>query len=182
MDSLQPLKHMLQTERPVHWEELPDIDLYRDQVLNYMPRQQVTRPCETPLTGAMINNYIKMGLVPRANGKRYTKEHLAYLTAICALKQVLSVSDVDFLFKQAALDPALDAKTFYETYWSLLDVSLHQTAEQVVEDSPEDQWAAIALQLAISSYTQKLACEHLLDLLRQREEAKNPPAKGSKTK
>ena len=49
------------------------------------------------LTPAMINNYIKDGLLERANGKKYGQEHLAYLTAIGALKQVMSVREMKVL-------------------------------------------------------------------------------------
>ena len=42
----------------------------------------------------MVNNYTKSGLVPRADGKKYGREHLAYLTAICILKRVMSAKDM----------------------------------------------------------------------------------------
>ena len=45
----------------------------------------------------MVNNYIKDGVVPRAEGKRYHAEHLAYLTMVCVLKQVLAVKDAALL-------------------------------------------------------------------------------------
>ena len=36
----------------------------------------------------MVNNYTKNALVPRAEGKKYNRDHLAYLTFVCILKQV----------------------------------------------------------------------------------------------
>ncbi|MFR8330973.1 MAG: DUF1836 domain-containing protein [Oscillospiraceae bacterium] len=61
-----------------------------DQLISYMPRQLIHYGEGEALTSAMVNNYIKDGALPRADGKRYSRTHLAYLTAICALKQVLS--------------------------------------------------------------------------------------------
>ena len=175
MKELTELIERLSVERPVKWDDLPDIDLYRDQVLSYMKRQHSLQPEDAQLTGAMINNYIKSGLLPRASGKKYTKDHLVYLTAICSLKQVLSVGETDELMK---LQPNItDAKGFYEDYLFQMDRAFHSTAEQLNEENTKEELAAIALQLAISSYSQKLACEKILNLLKEKE----PPQKG-KTK
>ena len=45
----------------------------------------------------MINNYVKNGLIPHPDKKKYTKEHLAGLMAVCMLKQVLSIQDIKTL-------------------------------------------------------------------------------------
>ncbi|MBO5728108.1 MAG: DUF1836 domain-containing protein, partial [Oscillospiraceae bacterium] len=97
MEELKQLKQRLEKERPVTWEELPDLALYMDQVISYMPRQLINYKEDDLLTSAMVNNYIKDGLVPRAEGKRYGQVHLGYLTAVCALKKVLSVRDTGAL-------------------------------------------------------------------------------------
>lgn len=36
MQELDQLKEALCKQRPVDWEELPDLDLYMDQVITYM--------------------------------------------------------------------------------------------------------------------------------------------------
>ena len=173
MKELSVLIERLALEKPAEWENLPDIELYRDQVLNYMKRQHSLQPETAQLTGAMINNYIKSGLLPRANGKKYTKDHLVYLTAICSLKQVLSVGETDELLK---LQPNLaDAKGFYEEYLLRMEESFRETAGRLDENDSNEKLAAVALQLAISSYAQKLACEKILDLLKEEEK----PAKGT---
>jgi Domain of unknown function (DUF1836). len=43
----------------------------------------------------MVNNYVKNGLLPHPEKKRYTREHLAYLIAITFLKQVVSINDIE---------------------------------------------------------------------------------------
>lgn len=169
MKELRAIIERLAQERPSDWDGLPDIELYRDQVLGYMKRQHSLQPEEAQLTGAMINNYIKSGLLPRANGKKYTKDHLVYLTAICSLKQVLSVSETDELLK---LQPNLaDVQGFYENYLEMMEDAFRETADSLDADDTEDQLAAAALRLAISSYAQKLACEKLLDLLKEKKAA-----------
>ncbi len=165
MNELKELIARLSSERPAEWDGLPDIELYRDQVLGYMKRQHSLQPEEAQLTGAMINNYIKSGLLPRANGKKYTKDHLVYLTAICSLKQVLSVGETDELLK---LQPGIaDTKAFYEEYLVKLDKAFRETSQSLNEDDTKEQLAAVALQLAISSYAQKLACQKILDMLKE---------------
>ncbi|MEL7655075.1 MAG: DUF1836 domain-containing protein [Bacillota bacterium] len=171
MKELRELIERLSVERPVNWDDLPDIELYRDQVLSYMKRQHSLQPEDAQLTGAMINNYIKSGLLPRTNGKKYTKDHLVYLTAICSLKQVLSVGETDELLK---LQPNItNAKSFYEDYLLQMDQAFQNTSEQLDEENSKEELAAVALWLAISSYSQKLACEKILDLLKEKE----PPQK-----
>lgn len=175
MKELTELIVRLSEERPADWENLPDIELYRDQVLSYMKRQHALQPENAQLTGAMINNYIKSGLLPRANGKKYNKDHLVYLTAICSLKQVLSVGETDEILK---LQPNIsEAKGFYGQYLEIMEKAFREASEKLDENSSKEQLAATALQLAISSYAQKLACEKILDLLKE----KAPPQKG-KTK
>ena len=93
MEELEELKRRLEEERPMVWDSFPDIGLYMDQVISYVSRQLISYDGGEALTPAMVNNYIKDGLLPRAEGKKYSKTHLGYLTAICALKQVLSVRD-----------------------------------------------------------------------------------------
>ncbi|HML36896.1 MAG TPA: DUF1836 domain-containing protein, partial [Bacillota bacterium] len=136
----------------------------------YMKRQHSLQPEGDQLTGAMINNYIKSGLLPRANGKKYTKDHLVYLTAICSLKQVLSMGETDELLK---LQPDIaDAKRFYEDYLNKMERAFQETAERLDENGTKEQLAAAALELAISSYAQKLACQRILDLMKEKEPLK----------
>ena len=100
MEELEELKRRMREERPMEWDSFPDIGLYMDQVLSYMPRQLIDLGETETLTSAMVNNYIKDGLLPRAEGKKYSRTHLAYLTAICAMKQVISVRDACELIRE----------------------------------------------------------------------------------
>ena len=66
MEEIRELKERLERERPVEWEAFPDIGLYMDQLISYMPRQLIHYGEGESLTSAMVNNYIKDGAMPRA--------------------------------------------------------------------------------------------------------------------
>ena len=79
MEEISAFRRQLETHRPADWETLPDFPLYMDQVLSYMERQTIRLDESDALTASMVNNYTKNALVPRAEGKKYNREHLAYL-------------------------------------------------------------------------------------------------------
>ncbi len=129
MDELLDLKQRLEQERPTPWAELPDLALYMDQIISYMPRQLIHFDDGEVLTSAMVNNYIKDGLVPRADGKRYGPIHLGYLTAVCALKRVLSVRDMRVLLLAAGGRSGRSRRRSCTSYFrQALDRALDETA------------------------------------------------------
>ena len=79
------------------WNELPDIDLYLDQVVNYIERclgAYAVEKEDKVITKTMINNYVKQGVMPAPEKKKYNRSQIAYLLVICILKQVFSISDI----------------------------------------------------------------------------------------
>lgn len=79
------------------WSELPEIDLYLDQVVNYIEKylgQYTVNKEDKIITKTMINNYVKLGIMPAPEKKKYSRSHIAYLIVICVLKQVYSISDI----------------------------------------------------------------------------------------
>ena len=76
------------------WNELPDIDLYMDQVVTYLSRIFQSALPKGEITKAMVNNYVKFGLVARPNKKKYDPTHLATLLIICVLKQALNMETI----------------------------------------------------------------------------------------
>lgn len=167
MEEIRALKERLEGERPVDWEGFPDIGLYMDQLINYMPRQLIHYGEGEALTSAMVNNYIKDGAMPRAEGKRYSRTHLAYLTALCALKQVLSVKDAGLLL--AATAQGREPRELYEQFCMELDRALDVTAGSLDPTAGEEDLSGLALALALRSYADKLACQRILELLRARQ-------------
>ena len=164
MKELIELKERMERERPAQWHELPDIALYMDQIISYMPRQLIHFDDREALTSAMVNNYIKDGLVPRAQGKRYGPIHLGYLTAVCALKRVLSVRDIGILL-QAGEEREKEPEDLYRYFCGALDQALTETAAALDGDAGREELAKMALDLALRSYANQLACARILDIL-----------------
>lgn len=81
------------------WEELPKIELYMDQVIGLVTQYVgffVYDPAEEKLlTPSMVNNYVKMRLLPPPVRKKYGRKHIALLVMICTFKQSLSMAAVE---------------------------------------------------------------------------------------
>ncbi|WP_459130134.1 DUF1836 domain-containing protein [Guggenheimella bovis] len=138
---------------PCEWDRLPDIELYMDQLVQYLGRCQVEGTKDNDLTGAMINNYVKEGLLPRANGKRYEREHLTSLMIIACLKQVFSVKEIK------DIKDTLQALSAEETH-SLFRNLLIEAIEEI--SSKEESNSYIALHFAVKSYIYKKMSELVL--------------------
>lgn len=95
----------------VRSEDIPNIDLYMDQVTTFMEQHMraTTRNPEEDkiLTKTMINNYAKNDLLPPPVKKKYSKEHVLVLIFIYYFKGILSIGDI-----QALLNP-LTEKFFH---------------------------------------------------------------------
>ncbi|PKM63004.1 MAG: hypothetical protein CVU97_02270 [Firmicutes bacterium HGW-Firmicutes-21] len=183
MEKIKELKEKLRVTRPAYWEQLPDIELYKDQVLSYMQRQLLPSENGEILTSAMINNYIKAGALPRPNGKKYGREHLAFLTAICALKPVMSVNDMEYLLKKQ--NDSLDAKSFYELVGTHIDKAMTETAENLNDNLDESALPEYILSTALQAAGLRIVCERLLQLMRDKDtvlekESKNKTQNGTK--
>lgn len=167
-DQLESLRRLLAEWRPVDYDSLPDLDLYKDQLLEYMQRQQMPHGGDDALTGAMVNNYIKSGLLPRPAGKRYQRQHLAVLTALCQLKQVLPMSDIGTLLAQQP--DAGQPEVFYPRYLDQLDQALGRAADQLPATADRERLARSALAFAVQSYADLLVARQLLALLNGQSE------------
>ena len=83
--------------------EIPNIDLYMDQVTTFMDnRLAKSRRYDNDkiLTKTMINNYAKNDLLPPPVKKKYSKEHMLLLIFIYYFKNILSIGDI-----QKVLEP-----------------------------------------------------------------------------
>ena len=68
-----------------------------DQDVNYLEKYLDLVNSNTEdkiITKTMINNYVKQGIMPAPEKKKYNKSHIAYLIVICVLKQVYSIGDI----------------------------------------------------------------------------------------
>lgn len=81
-------------------EDIPNIDLYMDQVTTFMEEQLAsTKRYEDDkiLTKTMINNYAKNNLLPPPVKKKYSKEHVLVMIFIYYFKNILSIKDIETL-------------------------------------------------------------------------------------
>lgn len=109
------------------WNELPNIDLYMDQVLNYIENslKDYIKSDEKFLTKTMINNYVKHGILQSPINKKYNKLHIAELFVICILKQVYSISEIKELIALALKTNS--AENSYNKFCDYLTDSLIST-------------------------------------------------------
>ncbi len=114
------------------WNELPNVDLYLDQVvtfinssLNSFILSSVSNSSKTEnqvLTKTMINNYVKNKLIEPPKKKKYSKVQLAKLFVICILKQVYSMNDIKDLINIALQHS--DIKIAYNSFCDQFEEAL----------------------------------------------------------
>ena len=111
------------------WTELPDLPLYMDQVLGLIDRYLGAYPGfdKKGLTASMVNNYVKLGVMPPPVKKRYTREHLAHLIIICLLKTCFPIASIQKLVKYelAANEP----REVYDRFCSAFEETNRMAAE-----------------------------------------------------
>lgn len=74
------------------YNEIPNVGLYLEQTAKYI--SEYLEPIQSELTGSMISNYVKKGLVSNPVKKQYNREQIAYLIFIAVAKMVLSIEDI----------------------------------------------------------------------------------------
>lgn len=97
--------------------DIPDIDLYLDQVLSLMYEGKRTVDEEHVLmTKSMVHNYRKNGLIKPPNGKKYDREHFIQLLIIDMLKDNLSLANIKSLFEDVYKNEDFDTATLESAY------------------------------------------------------------------
>jgi hypothetical protein len=135
IEQLDGWLHELEGKHPAEWGLLPDIGLYMDQVQTYIDRQLALYhrdDNERLLTPAMINNYIKDNLIPRADIKKYTPVHLALLIMIGTLKQVLSIPNLNRLL--SGYRESSEVADLYRCFLEVQHASLKENASAVLDE------------------------------------------------
>ena len=119
-------------------EDIPNIDLYMDQITTFMDSQLASSKRHEEdkiLTKTMINNYAKNNLLPPPEKKKYTKEHVLTLIFIYYFKSILSISDI-----QGILNPITDKYFGKDASYSLEDIYKevfgleHQETRRIMKD------------------------------------------------
>ena len=81
------IKKELDTFQCPKWEQLPDFDVYMDQVIFFIndrlsPLFFLEDKPDKVITSNMVNNYVKNSIVHPPIKKHYKQYHLAYLIAV----------------------------------------------------------------------------------------------------
>lgn len=138
MDANALLKNVLKNMKLINPDDIPNIDLYMDQVTTFMDKHlyNVKRyDDDKALTKTMINNYAKNQLLPSPEKKKYSKDHILLLTFIYYYKNVLSISDIKKL-----LQPISDkyfhstSGTELEDIYSEIEDFINSISANVTED------------------------------------------------
>lgn len=168
-------------------DDIPNIDLYMDQVTTFMDsrlRSTARYPNEDKiLTKTMINNYAKNDLLPPPIKKKYSKEHVLLLIFIYYYKSILSISDIQTLlgpvtarFFQKSGD--FNLESVYREAFSMEEKQLQALKEDVVEkfrtaqetfqNAPEKdrdflQKFSFICALSFDVYLKKMIIEKMID-------------------
>ena len=182
------LQH-IKTQKLTNWKEIPEIELYMDQVVNYVDRQLShlkTEEKEKLLTPAMVNNYVKLGTLPKPEGKKYKKGHIARLFPLCVLKQILPLNVIG-----GAIDDfkeMLESEKAYEQYSSLQNDFLSKAAEQALTLAEEgenrlNRLEICAFELAIQAAANRVIAEKILKAVGEsKQEARREAAERDRLK
>ncbi len=166
-------------------EDIPNIDLYMDQVTTFMDgrlRSTVRCPGEDKiLTKTMINNYAKNDLLPPPIKKKYSREHVLVLIFIYYFKGFLSMDDIQNLLcpitdKFFQKGGELNLEDVYREVFSLEPDTLEDLKEDVrkkyeraggtFEGAPNEEILrkfAFICELGLDVYVKKLMIEKMLD-------------------
>lgn len=175
-------------------EDIPNIDLYMDQVTTFMDkklRHSTRNPGDDKiLTKTMINNYAKNDLLPPPEKKKYSKEHMLLLIFIYYYKGILSINDIQTLLKPVTEKyfkngEAFSLENVYDEVFGMEKEQVeslkqdvlqkYEKAEQTFMDAPESDreflktFSFICL-LSFDVYVKKLLIEKLVDGLGRGEE------------
>ena len=207
IDTQDLLNSIIQSLNRIHHikpEELPNIDLYMDQVTTFMEqrlRSATRNPNEDKiLTKTMINNYAKNDLLPSTNKKKYSREHILLLIFIYYMKGVMSISDIQELFsplneKYFGTDKEFNLQDIYNEVFSMeydqIDslkkdiIKKFRTSEKTFTEVPEDEREFLQLfsficLLSYDVYVKKLLIEKIIDGMAEEKKEKETKEKEKK--
>jgi hypothetical protein len=176
-------------------KEIPNIDLYMDQVTTFMEEHLSSSkryPEDKILTKTMINNYAKNRLLPSPDKKKYSKEHMLLLIYIYYYKSILSIGDIQSLLEPLTEryfhnDGNFNMQSIYEEVFSLERQEVEKMKQDVIDkyhiaskifpDAEEEdrqflQTFSFICLLSFDVYVKKQVIEKLIDGLPKKETGK----------
>ena len=128
------------------------------------------------LTSSMVNNYVKKGMIPPPEKKRYNQKHLAFLIAITMLKQVLTIPEIKtgILFQGKVVGIRNAYNLFCEeqekAIWTVCQEAAGSKEAVSTDPIPVE---LIAIKGATRSFANKLLAENTIELERTKENPMN---------
>lgn len=150
------------------WEDITDIPLYMDQLIavvtQYLEPFQIFSSDKKPVTSSMVNNYVKLGLIPKPIKRHYNKRHIAYLIVITLFKEVISIQDIRRVL--IFLAQSQGNSNAYNQFCALLEITIkrkgHVYLNVAVDDEIETDYSDPE---NFDKYIIYLACETITNLL-----------------
>ena len=167
--AIQTIVESLGLTEDIQVDDIPDINLYMDQLLEFLNNRLFWLKRESVdkgLTKTMINNYTKDQLLIPPENRKYGKQHIMLLILISQLKSILSISDIKKLFAPILNDintPDDDVIPLQEIYITFLELRKEQFAE--FYDTFEEKVKYIESKTAAIETTNRDAAELLLIIL-----------------
>ena len=78
------------------YAEIPTVGLYLEQTIRYINAHLAPLGC-MELTGSMVSNYVKKGLIPAPIRKQYFPEQISYLFFVAVAKNLMTMEHIDLL-------------------------------------------------------------------------------------
>ncbi|RLL46560.1 DUF1836 domain-containing protein [Oceanobacillus piezotolerans] len=176
MEDIRKLMEELQLETFLSVNDIPELDLYMDQVIQLFEKKYtVTKRKEEDkvLTKTMINNYAKGKLFFPVKNKKYTKEHIMLISMIYQMKGVLSIGDIKKSLGKLNMmveNEDFQLEALYERYETLGTHNVarfKETSEQLdSEIAEEDRYIRQLLMVASLTHMSNLfrkAAEKIVD-------------------
>ncbi|HIT43385.1 TPA: DUF1836 domain-containing protein [Candidatus Avacholeplasma faecigallinarum] len=142
-----------------NYEELPDIELYMDQVVTFLEKQSSifqTSSLDKQITSSMINNYVKGEVIQAPISKRYNREHLAAVEQVMTLKQVLTIAEIKQILDKN-YNKAVEKADIFNTFNTINNDKKSQAVEQAfkqlnnIDDNDTYGLMKLALDFALSA-------------------------------
>ncbi|AJH76284.1 hypothetical protein DJ86_4201 [Bacillus cereus ATCC 4342] len=138
MENINKLLETLHLEKNITLEDIPNVDLYVDQVVQLFENTyaDTTRTDdEKVLTKTMINNYAKGKLFIPIKNKKYSKEHMILISLIYQLKGALSINDIksslEHINESLLSDDSFELNTLYKDYLTLTENNVESFKQDV---------------------------------------------------
>ncbi|HDR7800352.1 TPA: DUF1836 domain-containing protein [Bacillus tropicus] len=138
MENINKLLETLHLEKNITLEDIPNVDLYVDQVVQLFENTyaDTTRTDdEKVLTKTMINNYAKGKLFIPIKNKKYSKDHMILISLIYQLKGALSINDIksslEHINESLLSDDSFELNTLYKDYLTLTENNVESFKQDV---------------------------------------------------